>query len=46
MAKYNKELFNDAVNKARDKYGLKGPAINADGTVWVKGKQGIHKKYA
>ena len=46
MAKYNKELFNDAVSKARDKYGLKGPAINADGTVWVKGKQGIHKKYA
>lgn len=45
LAKYNKEMFSDAVTKAREKQSLKGPAINSDGTVWVKTSKGLGKKY-
>lgn len=46
IAKYNKEIFNDAITKARDRQALKGPAINTDGTVWVKTEEGLKKRGA
>lgn len=46
MAKYNKELYNNAIASARSREALKGPAINTDGTVWVKTNEGLRKKYA
>lgn len=45
LAKYNKEMFSEAMTKAREKQALKGPAINPDGTVWVKTDKGLGKKY-
>lgn len=44
QAKYNKELYNDAMAKARERKSLRSPAVNSDGTVWVKTSEGLSKK--
>lgn len=44
QAKYNKELYKDAMAKARERKSLRSPAVNSDGTVWVKTSKGLSKK--